>query len=60
MIFAAEGCYESRDSVWQDKWDSADVYGRLQPGHAYRVKVCGVRWPFFSMFPNVVRVHGEE
>lgn len=59
MIFAAEGCYESRDSLVQGKWDSADVYGRLTPGKAYRVHVCGVRWPFFSMFPNVVRVHGE-
>ena len=58
-IFAAEGVYESRDSLYQGKWDSADVYGRLQPGKSYRVHVCGLRWPFFSMFPNIVRVHEE-
>lgn len=58
-VFAREGVYESRDSLLLGKFDSADVYGRLQPGKAYRVHACGTRWPFLSMFPNVVRVHEE-
>lgn len=59
MVFAREGVYESRDSLVQGKWDSADVYGKLTPGKSYRVQVCGVRWPLFSMFPNIVRVTEE-
>lgn len=41
------------------KTDSADIQGRLQVGHTYRLRIVGWRQSVFSDFPNIVSVDGE-
>lgn len=54
-----EGCgvLSVEDSLWARRWDSADVYQRIEEGVTYDFAVQGGRYPFFSMFPNVLSEH---
>lgn len=42
------------DSVFAGRWDSADAYHEMTVGETYDMHVQGGRYPFFSMFPNVL------
>lgn len=44
------------DSVWRGKFDSADVWQDIKPGHVYELTVVGARIPVLSEFPNVLAV----
>lgn len=53
-IYTAEcGTYEVADSFLHSRYNSADVYGRIQPGR-YKITSIGWRIPLFSMFPNIM------
>lgn len=56
LVFTDRGVYESKDSHLFLKYNSADVYGRFEPGQTYKVRVAGWRVPFFSWFPNIIDV----
>jgi hypothetical protein len=45
---------QNEDSLVFGKFNSSDVYGRLQVGHKYHVKTVGYRNNFFSMYPNLI------
>ena len=47
------GVLKVQDLFWAGRFDSADVFGAIEPGHTYRFHVTGVRIEFFSVFPNV-------
>jgi hypothetical protein len=45
---------QNEDSLMLGKFNSSDVYGRLQVGHKYHIKTVGYRNNFFSMYPNLI------
>jgi hypothetical protein len=50
------GVLEDTDSLWRGKFNSADVWQQIQPGHAYQMKIVGWRFGFLSHFPNILEV----
>lgn len=50
------GTLEDVDSWLRGKTNSADIYGRIQPGHTYRLHVAGWRLGLTSDFPNILAV----
>ncbi len=56
MIYTNEDTYVLRDFlilVGPYRFDTADVYGRIEPGKQYRIKSFGLRFGPFSWFKNV-------
>lgn len=58
LIFTDHGVFRNDDAGWFMKYNSSDVYGNLDIGKRYHLKVYGWRIPILSMYPNIVR--GEE
>ncbi|MBX9727092.1 MAG: DUF1523 family protein [Rickettsiales bacterium] len=56
LIYTDQGVFRNDDAGWHVKFNSSDVYGNLDKGKRYRMKVYGWRIPIFSMYPNIVRV----
>lgn len=53
-IYTTEcGVLKVQDLLWALRFDSADVFASIEPGHTYKFHVTGIRAPFFSVFPNV-------
>jgi len=59
LIFCRVEVFECTDSLLFWKWDSSDIYGSLERGHAYRVRVVGWRLPFMSMYRNILEIECE-
>lgn len=54
LIYTAENeVLENRDSMWELKWNSSDVYARLDSGKCYRSEAWGFRIPFLSMYRGI-------
>jgi hypothetical protein len=45
---------EVTDDIFLGVFNSASVYGRIQPGHTYKFETVGWRMPIFSTFPDIV------
>lgn len=56
MIYTDAGVLRNDDALWFAKFNSSDIYGNLDIGKRYRLKVYGWRIPFLSMYPNIVRI----
>lgn len=41
------------------KFDSSDVYGELEIGNSYEVRVVGWRIPLLSWYRNIIDVENE-
>lgn len=48
------GVFGDGDSWLRGKTNSADIYGRIQPGHTYHFHVVGYRLGLTSHFPNIL------
>lgn len=48
------GTFSVQDNLLLLRFDSADVYGAIEPGQTYNLKTAGLRVPLFSWFPNVL------
>lgn len=59
LIFTDKGTYKDVDSFLFQKFASSDLYGNLKVGETYRVERTGWRIPFFSAYPNIVKVDGQ-
>lgn len=55
LIYTDQGVFRNDDAGWFMKYNSSDVYGNLDKGTRYTMKVYGWRIPIFSMYPNIVR-----
>lgn len=55
LIFTDHGVFRNDDALWHFKYNSSDVYGLLDNGKHYHLKVYGWRIPLFSMYPNIVK-----
>jgi hypothetical protein len=45
--------FEITDSLFAWRWDSSDLYAKIEPGKIYRMTVGGSRVPIFSWYPNI-------
>jgi hypothetical protein len=54
LVFNTNTTYEITDSWVKWRFDSSDVYGRLEVGKTYVADLQGFRIPFFSMYPNII------
>lgn len=60
LIFSTQDeVFESDDTFVHGKWNSSDIYGKLEPGHTYKIHVCGTRIPLFSMYRSILSVDQE-
>lgn len=60
LIFTDKGTYKDTDSLLFRKFASSDLYGNLKTGHTYRVQRTGWRIPFFSEYPNIVKIESGQ
>lgn len=57
-VYTSNGTYVVKDHfIDGTRFNSADVYGRIQSGHDYALTVYGWRIGFLSMFQNVIGGH---
>ena len=56
LIYTSKGVYANKDEFLRGKFDSSDVYARIQTGKLYRFRLIGVRIPIFSMYENILAV----
>lgn len=57
LIYTESGTFEITDSVAYWRWDSSDLYGRIEEGKTYTATVYGWRIPFISSYQNIVEVN---
>lgn len=57
-VYTSGGAYKVADykALQDQRFDSADLYGRLQAGSSYTITTTGWRIPLFSMFQNIIKV----
>lgn len=57
-VYTSNGTYVVKDHIVDGtRFNSADVYGRIQAGHTYALTVYGWRIGLFSMFQNIIGGH---
>jgi hypothetical protein len=56
LIYTTDEVFENVDALLFLKYNSSDVYGKLEVGKTYTVKVAGWRVKFFSWYRNIIRV----
>ena len=54
LIFADSEVFENTDNLFYGKFNSSDIYGRLQQGKTYEVEVVGWRVPILSAHRNIL------
>ena len=54
-VYTADcGVFEVTDSLLKMRFNAADRYAALLPGHRYQLTTVGFRVPALSSFPNVI------
>ena len=56
LVFTDKGVFKNSDALFHGKFSSSDIYGDLQIGESYSIKVYGWRVPFLSMYQNIISV----
>lgn len=56
LIYTENGTFEITDTVAYWRWDSSDLYGRIEIGKTYTATICGWRIPFLSSYKNIIEV----
>lgn len=52
--------FEITDSLVYQRFDSSDVYAGIEIGKTYDFTIVGIRFPFFSMYPNIINYQEVE
>jgi len=60
LIFTEKETFENTDSIAFFKFNSSDIYGRIDEGKTYRAKVSGIRVPFFSWYRNIIEIQEKQ
>lgn len=48
--------YEITDSLFMGRFDSSDLYGEIEVGKTYQIRIAGQRWPLFSWYQNIYEI----
>ena len=59
MIFTENETFKNTDSLLFWKFNSSDVYGKLQKGKTYNVRVVGWRISFLSRYRNIIEIKNQ-
>lgn len=59
LIFTNMETFENTDSLWALKFNSSDLYGRLQEGQRCKFTVAGFRVSWASMYRNIINAECE-
>lgn len=54
LIFTPQGVFKDTDNFWRGKFDSSDLFNKLQEGHRYRCDVHGTRNHGTSNYPDLM------
>ena len=60
LIWSEDETFENVDSFIKGKFDSSDLYGKLEVGKTYTCKVYGWRNGFFSWYRNIIECKEEK
>ena len=61
LVATEEGeTYKIEDLFFKGKFNSTDLYNKLDIGEKYKVEVTGVRIPIFSMYKNLNKIEPVE
>lgn len=60
LIYSEDTTYEITDSWLYPRFNSSDLYGKIQVGESYNIIVGGSRIPFLSWYPNIYRADKIE
>lgn len=55
LIFAREETLKDVDTWWGLKFNSSDIYGRINAGQTCTFTVTGLRFAFLSWYRNILR-----
>ena len=53
LVFTDKGTFKITDQLFFGKFDSSDLYGKLELGKTYTFEVYGFRIPILSMYQNI-------
>lgn len=57
LVVDSEGnTYEITDLTFIGKWNSTDLYNKLEIGKTYKIETSGIRNGFLSMYPNINKI----
>lgn len=56
LIFTESETFENTDAWFSGKFSSSDLYGKLDKGQSYTVRVYGWRVPLLSWYRNITRI----
>ena len=56
LIYTKEATYEITDSWLYGRFDSSDLYGKIEVGKTYKVTVGGKRVHFLSVYPCIHKI----
>lgn len=58
LIFTEAGTFKLTDQLFLGftRFDSSDVYGRIEPGETYEIVSVGWRVPVLSWYPNIKEI----
>lgn len=59
LVYTDGETFKNSDILALGKFDSSDVYGRIEIGEKYRATVCGWRVPWLSWHRNIVSMAKE-
>lgn len=59
VVDKEDNTYEITDMFFKWKFDSTDIYNRLEIGKTYKVKISGYRIRFLSIYPNINKILEE-
>lgn len=60
MVYTTEGTFKIEDSLIFGRFNSSDVYGMIQVGEYYKLKVFGIRSQFLDSYRNIIEVEKLE
>ena len=56
LVFTTDGeVYEITDTILRWRFNSSNLYGKLQVGKTYKITVNGFRIPLFSEYRNILK-----
>ena len=60
LIYTDIGTFENTDQWLCGKFNSSDIYGRIEVGATYEFDTIGIRVTFFSWYENIIAVRGVD
>lgn len=54
LIYTTGTTYQDTDNLFHGKFDSSDLYARIQRNNTYRCVTTGWRLPFLSQYKNLI------